>query len=142
MFQPKYNNWMNIIKYSLKDWTTNWIFECRGEALRWLSCTKKQLYYNYNEELFQFDAYITAIANNVIHFFLKAIVQIMHQVTKMCVLVYEMYVRRIFIIETHFQKLLCTEKARNFREVFGRNRPYPKVRLECDFLSFLIFEDI
>ena len=35
-----------------------------------------------------------------------------------------------------------TEKARNFREFFGRNRPHPKVRLEYDFLGFLIFEDI
>ena len=58
------------------------------------------------------------------------------------VLVYEMNVRRIFIVETHFQKLLCTEKARNFRKFFERNRPCPKVRLEYDFLSFLIFEDI
>ena len=63
---------------------------------------------NYNEELFQFDVYITEIANNVIKLFLKAIVEIMHQVTKMCVLVYEMYVQRIFLIETHFQKILFT----------------------------------
>ena len=97
---------------------------------------------NYNEELFQFDVYITEIANNVIKLFLKAIVEIMHQITKMFVLVYGMYVRRIFIIETHFQKLLCMEKARNFREFFGRNRPCPKVRLEYDFLSFIIFENI
>ena len=30
-----------------------------------------------------------------------------------------MYIQRIFIIETYFQKLLCTEKTRNFREFFG-----------------------
>ena len=60
----------------------------------------------------------------------------------MCFLVYEMHVQRIFIIETHFQKFLCMEKARNFREFFGRNRSCLKVRLEYDFLSFLIFEDI
>ena len=70
------------------------------------------------------------------------IVEIIHQVTKIRVLVHEMYVQRIFITETHLQKLLCTEKARNFREFFGRNCPCPKVRLEYDFLSFLIFEDI
>ena len=57
---------------------------------------------NYNGELFQFDIYITEIANNVIKLFLKAIVQLMHQVTKMYILVYEMYVQRIFIIQTHF----------------------------------------
>ena len=48
-------------------------------------------------------------------------VEIMHQVIKMCVLVYEMYVQRIFIIETHFQKHLCTKKARNFREFLQKN---------------------
>ena len=97
---------------------------------------------NYNEDLSQFDDYIAQIANNVIQLFLKALAEIMHQVTKMCVLVYEMYVQRIFIIETHFQKLLYMEKARNSREFFERNSPCPKVRLEYDFLSFLIFEDI
>ena len=60
----------------------------------------------------------------------------------MCVLIYEMYVQRIFIIEINFQKLLCTEKAQNFREFFGRNRPCSKMRLEYDFFSFLIFKDI
>ena len=60
----------------------------------------------------------------------------MHQVTKMCVLVYEMNVQRIFNIETHFQKLLCTEKDRNFRAFFGRNRPCPKVRLRIRFFEF------
>ena len=72
----------------------------------------------------------------------KAIVEIMHQDRKMCALLYKMYVWRIFFKETHFQKHLCTEKARNFREFCWRNRPFPKVRLEYGFLSFLIFEDI
>ena len=53
-----------------------------------------------------------------------------------------MYVQIIFIIETHFQELLCTKKARNFREFFGRNHPCLKVRIECDFLSFLISDNI
>ena len=60
----------------------------------------------------------------------------------MCVLLYEIYVRKIFIIESHLQKFVCTVKARNFREFFGQNLPCPKVRLEYDFLNFLIFEDI
>ena len=53
---------------------------------------------NYNGELFPSDVYITEIAKNVIKLFSKAIVEIMHYVTKMCVLVYEIFVQRIFII--------------------------------------------
>ena len=51
----------------------------------------RDIRYYYNEELFQFDMYITEIAKNDIKLFLKAIVRIMHQVTKICVIVYEMY---------------------------------------------------
>ena len=107
-----------------------------------LMANERYICCNFNTELFQFDVYITEIKNNFKRLFLKVIVEIMQQVTKMCVLVYELYVQRIFIIETHFQKLVCTEKARNFREFFGQNRICPKVRLEYNFLSFLIFEDI
>ena len=95
---------------------------------------------NYNEEFSQFNVHITDIATNVKKLFLKAIVEIMHQVIKIYILVYEMYVQIIFIIETHFQKFLCTEKVRNFREFFGH--ACPNVRLECDFLSFLIWGKI
>ena len=102
----------------------------------------RDIRFNYKEELFQFDVYIIDIATKVTILFLKAIVEIMHQVRKVCVLVYEMHVRRIFVIETHFQKIFCMDKARNFQECFGRNRPCPKVRLEYDFLNFLIFENI